>query len=194
MLTRPDTRFDSVADTRADSPLGESACQSRRRADVDDGVIRRDALLADVKADDPSLTFTPTAHQLRFGAAAANPWLRSVEAMAKAAGVNRVTVWRWSQNPQFVAWLKDKVQRAYGLKYALAIDKALDLAMQGSPEHLKLLMMKFGDWRPAGADGQGNQLRQVSVFINVPRPPREPEDAIDVQPFIRPVPASEKEQ
>lgn len=114
--------------------------------------------------------FIPTAQQMRYLAACLDPRLATLDAMATAARINRVTIWRWRQDARFVDWLTQQIARGFGLKYHLALDRALDLAIQGSPEHLKLLMGKFGDLRHAGDDDSRNGPQQVAIHINVPRP------------------------
>jgi hypothetical protein len=154
----------------------------------------------DSKPSDPD-AFVPSTRMQRYLAACLDPSLLTLEAIASAARINRVTVWKWKQDPAFVDWMTNQIQRTYGLKYSIALDRALNLAMQGSPEHLKLLMAKFGDLRSLEHDGSSNQRQQIAVHINVPRPQleaprREPDDVpltIDVTPRPMSPPPNESE-
>lgn len=116
----------------------------------------------------------------------------NIKAICQAARINRRNVYRWLQDPAFCRWFSEQCDSLFRHRLHGMWQKCLDLAIQGSPEHIKLIAMKAGDLLQEAPNGRGPGLAQV--FINVPRPPREPEDAIDVQPLIRPVPASNREQ
>jgi hypothetical protein len=70
--------------------------------------------------------------------------------------------------------------------------KCLELATQGSPEHIKLIALRTGELHQDAANGRGPGIARV--FINVPRPPRELEDTIDEPMVIRSVFPSDQEQ
>lgn len=131
---------------------------------------------------------------MRYVAACADPMLRTLEAIAKAAHVNRTTAWRWHQQPDFTAWVQDQLQKTFGLKYTIALHRALDLAIQGSPEHMKLLMLKFGDLKASAEyDGRSNHQQHIAVMINVPRPDQlqahtlaQP-DSVSIAPMPQPI-------
>lgn len=160
----------------------------------DDASNAPDVVTALDVSDTPATTatlhergFQPSPQQLRYLVCAADANNHGFEAIAKAARINRVTAWRWRQDTAFTEWFQREVLRAFGMKYALALDKAADLAMAGSPEHLKLLMVKMGDLRHGNDDGHSSGGQQIAVHINVPRPelaarelPRL--DTIDVAP------------
>lgn len=110
---------------------------------------------------------------LRFLAAALDlDTPNTLTAQAKAAQVNRRTLYDWFERPEFMAWFNQERERLLRRYYDRALLRAGQLAEQGSPDHLKLLMAKFGDLRHGSyGDGDTDHGRpQTAVYINVPRP------------------------
>jgi hypothetical protein len=130
--------------------------------------------------------FVPSQQQLRYLRAYLDPATpANIKAVAAAAHVNRRNIYRWFDDAEFCAWFKEQCERLLQHRIPRMWMRCIELAEQGSPEHIKLVAMKTGELRQDAPNGRGPGM--AAVFINVPRPPRERDDDIDVQPFIRPV-------
>jgi hypothetical protein len=134
---------------------------------------------------DEARPFLPNPGQIRYAKAyldPANPG--NIKAIAAAAGVHRRSVYTWMQDPEFCLWLKEQAERVITHHLPIMWQRCLELAIQGSPEHIKLIALRSGELRQDAPNGRGPG---VQVFLNVPRPryelPQAPTDTVlDVTP------------
>jgi hypothetical protein len=123
--------------------------------------------------------FIPNQQRLRYLRAYLDPATPcNIKAVAEAARVNRRTVYKWLDDPQFCTWFADQCNSLFRHRTHAMWQKCLDLALQSSPEHIKLIAMRTGEVREGAANGRGDGIS--AVFINVPRAPREPDEAIEI--------------
>ncbi|KAA3611883.1 MAG: hypothetical protein DWQ01_07295 [Planctomycetota bacterium] len=81
------------------------------------------------------------------------------ESLARLAGVNRTTVWRWHQRPPFLEWLEHQ-ERAATLGAVSAVHSVLyRKALAGDVRSARLFLRRFDpDW-PDGRRGASKEHR-----------------------------------
>jgi hypothetical protein len=111
----------------------------------------------------------PNQQQLRYLRAYLDPSTpANIKAVAEAAAVNRRNIYRWLDEPQFCGWFAEQCQRVFMHRLPAMWQKCLELATEGSPEHIKLIALRTGELRQDAPNGRGTGIQ--SVFINVPAP------------------------
>jgi hypothetical protein len=93
--------------------------------------------------------FIPNQQQLRYLRAYLDPATpANIKAVAETAKVNRRNIYRWLDDPAFCAWFAEQCERLFRHHVPAMWQKCLELAMAGSPEHIKLIAMRTGELRP----------------------------------------------
>jgi hypothetical protein len=140
--------------------------------------------------------FRPNAQQIRYLEKFMDPELKpwNIKTVAAAARVHRRQVYRWMENPQFCAWFKEETDRVFRHALPKMWARCMELAIQGSPEHIKLIGLRTGELRAEAQSVNGERASITNVFVNVPRPHQlEPAgDVLDIAPAIFPVEATEQ--
>ena len=118
-------------------------------------------------------TWRPTERQEAYARECLDPQTpRTISARAAASGVSRQSIYKWLRVPEFRAWLS--TQRRLAFEHAIDDVKArcVELAVQGSPEHVRIVLELAGELRgrgmPYASDGIND--RAVNLILNVPRP------------------------
>jgi hypothetical protein len=102
-------------------------------------------------------------------------------------------VYRWMDDPQFCAWFTDQCERLFRHHVPAMWQKCLELAIAGSPEHIKLIAMRTGELRTETQGVGAAQAGITQVFVNVPRPPRERDDDIEIGSPVLRLPMSDEQ-
>ena len=122
--------------------------------------------------DELPLTFIPTPAQWRYLRAYLDPNNSgAIKHCAQRANVNWRTVYDWLADERFRQWFTEETRRVFTHRLPAMWSKCLDLAAEGSPEHIRLIAMRTGELIQPGSHDQ-RQLPATAVFINVPRPPQ----------------------
>lgn len=148
----------------------------------------------------PDRPFVPTPAQLRYLATWLDPaGPDTITQLAAAARVNRRTVYDWLEDPRFCLWFTTHVERVFLADRLRMWKRCLELAIKGSPDHIKLVAQRAGELRPEFPGNNSDRTGGMQVFINVPRPrpqldqATEQLDTIDVMPAVLPVVTSSEE-
>ena len=136
-------------------------------------------------------SWSPTPRQEAYLQACLNPeTARTITARAAAARVSRQAVYKWMQLPEFRAWLSTQRQLAFEHGIDDVKQRCLELAAQGSPEHIRIVLELAGELGRGAAHVLGSaQVGIGTVYINVPRPAPD-DDATDIGSPVLPLPAS----
>jgi Helix-turn-helix of insertion element transposase len=141
---------------------------------------------------DPDKPFLPSLAQQRYLAAWLDPNSpHSILGLAKLVKVNRRTVYDWLDDQRFCTWFAAAAERFFQANKHTMWKKCLELAIEGSPDHIKLIAQRSGELRPDVQSVNGDRPGALQIFLNVPRPnqlqPAPPEpDTIDLQPLVLP--------
>jgi len=120
------------------------------------------------------ITFVPTQAQWRYLRAYLDPHnVGSIRDCARRASVNRRTVYDWLEDERFCSWFHEQTRRQFLHQLPAMWAKCIELACQGSPEHIKLIAMRTGELSGPGTHDHNRvppPAAATAVFINVPRP------------------------
>lgn len=139
--------------------------------------------------------FVPNRQQQRF----LNTWLEpdspdTIKGLAERSGVPRRTIYNWLDDDEFRQWFSEQAERFFGFNRLRMWQKCQELAIRGSPEHIRLCAQRVGELRTEG-QGVPTGAGVNNVFINVPRPEFAPPSniVVDATPAILPVNPSTEE-
>ena len=120
------------------------------------------------------ITFIPTQAQWRYLRAYLDPSKTgaSITDCARRANVNRRTVYDWLEDERFCSWFHEHTRRLFTHCLPAMWQKCIELACQGSPEHIKLIALRTGELSGPGTNdhGRSGPPTAAAVFINIPRP------------------------
>jgi hypothetical protein len=134
-----------------------------------------------------SARWKPTGKQEAYLRACLDPEVdRTVKARCAAAGICRQAFYKWLQVPEFNAWLSTQRRLAWQHELPDIKQRGTELAKQGSPEHIRICL------ELAGELGRGHMLGNTqigisTVFVNIPRPPADDKDTLDIGPPVLPL-------
>ena len=125
------------------------------------------------KRDTIEEVFQPTERQAAYRLACLDPSIRpTISARATAAGVSRQRVHIWLLNPDFRAWLSTERRLAFEHRIADVKEKAVEMALRGSAEHIRIVLELAGELGRGRGGEDGGPKNAVQVIIGVPRPPK----------------------
>lgn len=93
---------------------------------------------------------------------------KTVIGIAKHIGMSRAAIHLWQRSPEFTAWFNSECRRRTDHLWEPILAKTSHLALQGSPEHIKLIGQIRGELGHGESSAGANV--GVTVVVGVPRP------------------------